>query len=85
MIAVTSFGPRLLSLRFAGGENLLYEDDSGFMVGAWRLQGGHRFTVAPEAEEQHWQVFPPATVSRTWADEGRLADEVLPLTERSFQ
>jgi hypothetical protein len=49
LIAVTSLGPRLLSLCFDGGENLLYEDHTHFKVGAWRLYGGHRFTVAPES------------------------------------
>lgn len=62
LIAVTSFGPRLLSLRFAGGENLLYEDDSGFRVGAWYLYGGHRFTVAPESEASYAPENKPCQV-----------------------
>jgi len=47
---VTSMGPRIVSLRLNGGENLLYEDATDFKVGDWRLGGGHRFTVAPESE-----------------------------------
>jgi len=49
LLLVASLGPRILSLRFNGGENLLYEDATGFQVGAWRLYGGHRFTTAPES------------------------------------
>jgi hypothetical protein len=60
--AITCFGPRLLSLRFAGGENQLYEEDSGFMVGAWRLYGGHRFTVAPESEASYAPENKPSQV-----------------------
>jgi hypothetical protein len=48
LVVVTSIGPRILSLRLEGGENVLYEDETGFGVGAWRLYGGHRFVTAPE-------------------------------------
>jgi hypothetical protein len=53
LIVVTSIGPRILSLRLAGGENLLYEDYTGFKVGAWRLYGGHRLATAPESEASY--------------------------------
>jgi hypothetical protein len=49
LIAVISIGPRLLSLRFNDGENLLHEDAADLRVGDWRLYGGHRFTTAPES------------------------------------
>lgn len=53
LIVVTSIGPRVLSLRFNGGDNLLYEDTTAFSVGAWKMYGGHRFTVAPETERSY--------------------------------
>jgi len=53
LIVVTTIGPRILSLRMAGGENLLYEDHTGFKVGAWRLYGGHRLATAPESEASY--------------------------------
>jgi hypothetical protein len=53
LVVVSEIGPRILSLRWRGGPNLLYEDTSGFGVGDWRLYGGHRFTVAPEGDESY--------------------------------
>jgi len=48
LIVGISAGPRILSLHFAGGENLLFQDTTNFKVGDWCLYGGHRFTIAPE-------------------------------------
>ncbi len=53
LIVGVSAGPRILSLRRNGGENLLYLDTTNFRVGEWRLHGGHRFTVAPEGAESY--------------------------------
>lgn len=53
LIVVSSMGPRILSLRFEGGQNLLYEDASGFKIGTWQLAGGHRFTTAPESDASY--------------------------------
>jgi hypothetical protein len=53
LIVVTTIGPRILSLRIDGGENLLYEDTTGFKVGAWRLYGGHRLATAPESKTSY--------------------------------
>lgn len=53
LLVVTSLGPRILSLRLDGGRNLLYEDNTDFRVGAWRLYGGHRFTIAPESDASY--------------------------------
>lgn len=53
LVVVTQIGPRILSLRRRGGTNLLYEDDTAFAVGDWRLYGGHRFTVAPEGPQSY--------------------------------
>ena len=52
LVIVTAIGPRILSLRLDGGTNLLFEDDTDFGVGAWRLYGGHRFATAPESARQ---------------------------------
>ena len=49
LTVVVSMGPRILSLRFNDGENLLHEDAADVRVGEWRLYGGHRFTTAPES------------------------------------
>ena len=49
LTVVVSVGPRILSLRFKDGENLLHADGDDLRVGDWRLYGGHRFTTAPES------------------------------------
>jgi hypothetical protein len=53
LLVVTSIGPRIMSLRLNGGDNLLYEDGTGFSVEAWRLYGGHRFATAPECDASY--------------------------------
>lgn len=53
LVVVSSIGPRILSLRLDGGDNLLYEDAGSFGVGAWKLYGGHRFAIAPESETSY--------------------------------
>ena len=53
LIVVISVGPRILSLRWGGGENLLHLDTTDFRVGKWRFHGGHRFTVAPENPDSY--------------------------------
>lgn len=62
LVVVTGFGPRILSLRSDGGRNLLYEDSTDFRVGAWRLYGGHRFTVAPESPASYLPDNAPCDV-----------------------
>lgn len=62
LLVVTSLGPRILSLRFNGEENVLYEDDTDFKVGAWRLYGGHRFTTAPESSASYLPDNAPCEV-----------------------
>ncbi|RYE18407.1 MAG: hypothetical protein EOP51_22040 [Sphingobacteriales bacterium] len=54
LIIGISAGPRIVSLSYSGGANLLYDDTTGFGVGAWRLYGGHRFTIAPENESSYY-------------------------------
>jgi hypothetical protein len=49
LTVVVSVGPRILSLRFNDGVNLLHTDAVDLRVGEWRLYGGHRFTTAPES------------------------------------
>jgi hypothetical protein len=63
LIVLTSMGPRILSLRLDGGENFLYEDTTGFTVGAWLLCGGHRFTTAPESDASYQPDNQPCHVS----------------------
>ncbi|WP_153799018.1 hypothetical protein [Foetidibacter luteolus] len=53
LIVGVSAGPRILSLAYRDSKNLLYEDNTGFSVGEWKLYGGHRFTVAPECDASY--------------------------------
>lgn len=62
LIAGISAGPRILSVSHEGGKNLLYEDDTDFRVGEWRIYGGHRFTVAPENEDSYYPDNEPCDV-----------------------
>lgn len=54
MIISTSVGPRVVSLTYCNGANLLYEDLTHFKVGDWHLYGGHRFTIAPESDASYY-------------------------------
>lgn len=54
MIVGISAGPRIISLTHCGDKNLLYEDNTNFEVGDWKLYGGHRFTIAPENEKSYY-------------------------------
>ena len=62
LVITTSMGPRILSLKHKGGENLLYEDQTGFGVDEWCLYGGHRFTIAPETEKSYYPDNSPCKV-----------------------
>ncbi|GEP97550.1 hypothetical protein [Chitinophaga cymbidii] len=63
LIAGISAGPRILSLRYRGGDNLLYVDDKDFRVGDWRIYGGHRFTTAPENDASYFPDNAPCKVT----------------------
>lgn len=63
MVIGISAGPRILSFGCDGGENMLYEDQTGFGVGAWRMYGGHRFTIAPEGEDSYEPDNAPCEVA----------------------
>lgn len=58
LIATTDVGPRVISLRFLGGDNLFaeFKGDLGKVGGEkWRLYGGHRLWHAPEHHERtYW-------------------------------
>ncbi len=64
LIIGVSAGPRCLSLRYRGGNNLLHLDTTDFRVGDWRLYGGHRFTVAPEGPQSYVPDNAPCEVRR---------------------
>ncbi len=53
MIVVTAVGPRILSLRSGGGQNVLFVDHEGISRGDWRIYGGHRIWLGPEAEASY--------------------------------
>ncbi len=63
LTVVAAMGPRILSLRFSGGENLLHEDAADLRVGEWRLYGGHRFTTAPESASSYVPDNAPCRVT----------------------
>lgn len=63
MIIGISAGPRILSLRHKGGENLLYADRTGFKVGDWKMYRGHRFTIAPETEASYYPDNAPCEIT----------------------
>lgn len=50
LILASSFGPRILSCRLPGGENLF----KVFPPAPGRIRGGHRLWVAPEIAEVTW-------------------------------
>jgi hypothetical protein len=60
-----SSGPRVLSLRRSGRENLLHRDMTGFGVDEWRMHGGHRFTTAPESAASY---APDNAPCRVWQE-----------------
>lgn len=60
LIASLDFGPRIIRYGFVGGENLFFEDKNLAITqqgeafapvggGEWRIYGGHRLWVSPEA------------------------------------
>lgn len=52
LIVTTDVGPRIIHFGFIGGQNMFYvsAEDCGMSGGNdWRLYGGHRFWLAPEA------------------------------------
>ncbi|NLF38453.1 hypothetical protein GX586_03350 [bacterium] len=64
MIVIADRGPRILSLRVAGGGNLLFVDKEAKMGrGAWRITGGHRVWMGPEAEGTYAGDNAPCTVA----------------------
>jgi hypothetical protein len=69
LIVVTQIGPRIMSLRHGGSENILYEDRTGFGVDQWKLYGGHRFTTAPETAQSYDPDNAPCDVA---VEDGRL-------------
>lgn len=62
LVIGVSAGPRILSLSYNNGENILYEDHTGFCVGEWLMHGGHRFTIAPENEDSYYPDNEPCNV-----------------------
>jgi len=76
LVVVATVGPRILSLSFQGGDNLLYEDATDFRVESWRLYGGHRLSIAPESEASYAPDNAPCDVESS-ANRLRLHTPVL--------
>jgi len=62
LIVVTEIGPRVLCFRHIDGENILFEDTTGWTSGDFKLYGGHRFTVAPETTDTYEPDNAPCAV-----------------------
>jgi len=53
LVVTTGIGPRVLAVRFPGGENLCYTDqDKEVLEGDYRVHGGHRLWHAPEDRDR---------------------------------
>lgn len=63
MIVVADVGPRIMSLRVDGGENVLFVDRDGIGRGEWRIYGGHRIWLGPEAEASYAPDNAPCEVA----------------------
>ena len=51
LVIVADMGPRIISLNYDNGSNILFEDkENQFTCKNWRLYGGHRFWIGPETE-----------------------------------
>ncbi len=79
LIITGDVGPRVISLSLAGGENMFvnYPDMMGKTGGdEWRIYGGHRFWVAPEAQPRsYWPDNVPVRVT----EEGETVHVVQPV------
>jgi hypothetical protein len=67
LVVTADVGPRIVSYRFCGGENLLYEveEDAGKSGGSeFRLYGGHRLWVSPEVERTYYPDNSAVAVSQ---------------------
>lgn len=63
LTVVTEIGPRVLCFRHTDGDNILFEDTSGWANGDFKLYGGHRFTVAPETVDTYEADNAPCEVT----------------------
>lgn len=64
IVVGVSAGPRVLSLSWRGGPNLLHRDMTGFGVDDWRMFGGHRCSIAPESAASYVPDNAPCAVRR---------------------
>ncbi len=65
MIVVTGIGPRIISLRVSGGENILWVDETRITRGDWHIYGGHRLWVSPENEGCYAPDNDPCAITET--------------------
>jgi len=66
LVVLADVGPRVISYRFIGGENIFHEvpEQSGLRGGSeFRLYGGHRLWVWPEVEGTYFPDNRPVAVS----------------------
>lgn len=65
IIVVTEIGPRILSIKIAGGDNILFVDTKGIARDDWRIYGGHRIWFGPETEQCYAPDNSPCKVECT--------------------
>jgi hypothetical protein len=67
LLVLADVGPRVISYRFVGGENILHEvpEDTGLTGGSeFRLYGGHRLWISPEVDRTYYPDNSPVAVSQ---------------------
>jgi hypothetical protein len=65
LLVLADVGPRVISYRFAGGENIFHEvaEQAGLTGGSeFRLYGGHRLWVSPEVDRTYYPDNSPVDV-----------------------
>ncbi len=90
LIVSADFGPRIMSLSVGGGPNILFVDEKkAHGRGDWRLYGGHRLWVAPEAEITYAPDNDPCrittengTITVTALNKATRIEKSLTITER---
>jgi hypothetical protein len=66
LVLLADVGPRIVSYKFVGGENILHEvpEHAGLTGGTdFRLYGGHRLWISPEVERTYFPDNSPVEVS----------------------
>jgi hypothetical protein len=91
MIISANFGPRILYFGFKNGSNILFADrDSKVTYNNWKIYGGHRLWISPEANDtyspdnQTVQVLKSENaIQFTFNDEKLQLDRTIKISEKN--